>query len=58
VVVETITSLYPELVPYLAPVTSPPVAEARYLRALYDTELSIVWNAPVKRCGMLSTAWP
>jgi diguanylate cyclase (GGDEF)-like protein len=43
VVVETITSLYPELVPYLAPVTSPPVAEARYLRALYDTELSIVY---------------
>jgi diguanylate cyclase (GGDEF)-like protein len=43
VVVETITSLYPELVPYLAPVTSPPVAEARYLRALYDTELQIVY---------------
>lgn len=43
VVVETITSTYPELVPYLAPITYPPVAEARYLRALYDTPLQIVY---------------
>ena len=35
VVVETVRTQYPELVPYLAPVTLPAVAEARYLRALY-----------------------
>jgi diguanylate cyclase (GGDEF)-like protein len=52
VVVETITSLYPELVPYLAPVTSPPVAEARYLRALYDTELQIVYAGICPPVGM------
>ena len=33
VVVETVRTQYPELLPYLAPVTSPAVAEARYLRA-------------------------
>ncbi len=43
VVVETITSIYPELVPYLAPITYPPIAEARYLRALYGSELPIVF---------------
>jgi diguanylate cyclase (GGDEF)-like protein len=42
VVVDTIRSRYPELVPYLAPVTVPPVAEARYLLALYGQELDIV----------------
>ena len=35
VVVETVRTQYPELVPYLAPVTTPAVAEARYLRARY-----------------------
>jgi diguanylate cyclase (GGDEF)-like protein len=43
VVVDTIRSEYPELVPYLAPVTVPAVAEARYLRALYGPELEIVY---------------
>ena len=33
VVVETVRAQYPELLPYLAPVTLPAVAEARYLRA-------------------------
>ncbi|MBA3497991.1 MAG: 4Fe-4S binding protein, partial [Gemmatimonadales bacterium] len=33
VVVETVRAEYPELLPYLAPVTLPAVAEARYLRA-------------------------
>ncbi len=42
VVVDTIRSRYPELVPYLAPVTVPPVAEARYLLALYGQKLDIV----------------
>ena len=43
VVVETVRTRYPELVPYLAPVTLPAVAEARYLRSLYRTELRIVY---------------
>ena len=43
VVVETVRTQYPELVPYLAPVTMPAVAEARYLRALYRTGLRIAY---------------
>lgn len=43
VVVETIRTQYPELVPYLAPVTTPAVAEARYLRARYGPELPVVY---------------
>ena len=43
VVVESIRNQYPELVPYLAPVAIPAVAEARYLRALYSDELEIVF---------------
>jgi len=42
-VVETIRTAYPELVPYLAPVTIPAVAEARYLRAMYGRQLEIVY---------------
>ncbi len=42
-VAETIRSDYPELVPYLAPVTIPAVAEARYLRARYGPEAGIVY---------------
>ncbi len=41
VVVETVRSQYPELVPYLAPVTVPAVAEARYLRAQHGPGLKI-----------------
>ena len=43
VVVDTIRALYPELVPYLAPVTIPAVAEARYLRNRFGTSLRIVY---------------
>jgi diguanylate cyclase (GGDEF)-like protein len=43
VVVDTIRRDYPELVPYLAPVTLPAVAEARYLRALLGEGLEIVF---------------
>jgi diguanylate cyclase (GGDEF)-like protein len=43
VVVETIRTRYPELVPYLAPVTMPAIAEARYLRALYRTGLRVAY---------------
>jgi diguanylate cyclase (GGDEF)-like protein len=43
VVVETVRIDYPELVPYMAPVTIPAVAEARYLRAQHGQELRIVY---------------
>jgi diguanylate cyclase (GGDEF)-like protein len=43
VVVDTVRLQFPELVPYLAPVTVPPVAEARYLRAQYGSGLKIVY---------------
>jgi diguanylate cyclase (GGDEF)-like protein len=43
VVVDTIRAQYPELIPYLAPVTVPAVAEARYLRALHGPGLRIVY---------------
>ncbi|HEU5303615.1 MAG TPA: diguanylate cyclase [Gemmatimonadales bacterium] len=51
VVVDTCRIQFPELVPYLAPVTIPPVAEARYLRAQYGQELKIAYagiSPPVK----------
>jgi diguanylate cyclase (GGDEF)-like protein len=42
-VVETIRTTYPELVPYLAPVAIPAVAEARYLRATHGAGTPIVY---------------
>ncbi len=42
VVVDTIRAQFPELIPYLAPVTTPPVAEARHLRARFGPGLRIV----------------
>ncbi len=42
VVVRQVEHRFPELVPYLAPVTTPLAAEARYLRALYGAELPVV----------------
>jgi diguanylate cyclase (GGDEF)-like protein len=42
-VVETIRTVHPELVPYLAPVAIPAVAEARYLRARHGSEAEIVY---------------
>ena len=44
VVVETITAEYPELVPYLAPITTPPVAETRYLRGMHGPALQVVYT--------------
>ncbi|HEU5219215.1 MAG TPA: (Fe-S)-binding protein, partial [Gemmatimonadales bacterium] len=44
IVVDAVRSRYPELVPYLAPVATPPVAEARYLRSLYDTGVKVVYS--------------
>ncbi len=43
VVVDTVRGQYPELIPYLAPVTTPSVAEARHLRARFGPGLSIVY---------------
>jgi diguanylate cyclase (GGDEF)-like protein len=43
VVVDTVRLKFPELVPYLAPVTVPAVAEARYLRAQYGSGLKIAY---------------
>ena len=43
VVVETVRYQFPELLPYLAPVTLPAVAEARYLRAQYGAGLKIAY---------------
>lgn len=43
VVVDAIRTEFPELVPYLAPVTFPPVAEARYLRAQYGSDQRIAY---------------
>ena len=43
VVVHTVREKYPELVPYLAPVTTPAVAEARYLRARVGQGLKILY---------------
>ena len=51
VVVDTIRRDYPELVPYLAPVTMPAVAEARYLRAQYGDELEIVYSGVCPPAG-------
>jgi len=47
VVVETIRHRYPELIPYLAPVAVPAIAEARYLRSLLAMELRLVYAGVV-----------
>ena len=57
VVVETVRTQYPELVPYLAPVTLPAVAEARYLRALYRTGMRIAY-AGICPPGKVLTSTP
>ena len=43
VVVEKVRREYPDLVPFLAPVAIPPVAEARYLRGLHGPGMRIVY---------------
>lgn len=43
VVVAAISGRHPELVPYLAPITYPCVAEARFLRHLMGDELPVVY---------------
>src|ERR1043166_3725237 len=43
VIVETVRTQYPELIPYLAPVATPIAAEARYLKGLYGGGTPIVY---------------
>jgi diguanylate cyclase (GGDEF)-like protein len=43
VIVETVRTQYPELIPYLAPVATPIAAEARYLKALYGRDTPVVY---------------
>ena len=43
VIVETIRNQYPELIPHLAPVSTPIAAEARYLKALYGEDTPVVY---------------
>jgi diguanylate cyclase (GGDEF)-like protein len=43
IVVEKVRREFPELVPYLAPVTTPIAAEAEYLRTMYGPDLKIVY---------------
>ena len=43
VVVDTIRARYPELIPYLAPIAVPAVAEARYLRARQGSALPVIY---------------
>jgi len=43
VIVETVKTQYPELIPYLAPVATPIAAEARYLKAMYGADTPVVY---------------
>ncbi|HVH66929.1 MAG TPA: diguanylate cyclase [Gemmatimonadales bacterium] len=43
VIVDTVRTQYPELIPYLAPVATPIAAEARYLKHLYGKTTPIVY---------------
>jgi diguanylate cyclase (GGDEF)-like protein len=43
VIVETVRTQYPELIPYLAPVATPIAAEARYLKHLYGKTTPVVY---------------
>jgi len=43
VIVETVRTQYPELIPYLAPVATPIAAEARYLKAMYGADTPVVY---------------
>ncbi len=55
VVVDTVRARFPELIPYLAPIAVPAVAEARYLRARQGPGLKVVYAGlcPPERSGDL-----
>ena len=52
VVVDAVRTTYPELIPYLARVATPPVAEARYLRTLYGTGVRVVYAGLAAQHGV------
>lgn len=58
VVVDTIRARYPELIPYLAPIAIPAVAEARYLRARQGAALPVIYAgiSPPTRSADLDAA--
>jgi len=61
VIVETIKSQYPELIPYLAPIATPIEAEARYLKQLYGQNTPIVYTGLLTegaRTSMPPSPWP
>src|SRR5881227_505405 len=43
VIVETVRTQYPELIPYLAPIATPIAAEARYLKGLHGPDTPLVY---------------
>src|SRR5690348_16158445 len=43
VIVETVRTQYPELIPYLAPIATPIAAESRYLKRLYGSGAPVVY---------------
>jgi diguanylate cyclase (GGDEF)-like protein len=43
VIVETVRTQYPELIPYLAPIATPIAAESRYLKRLYGSRAPVVY---------------
>src|SRR5437016_13682265 len=43
VIVETVRTQYPELIPYLAPIATPIAAEARYLKGMYGAGTQVVY---------------
>lgn len=43
VLVETVRKDYPELIPHLAPITTPVAAEARYLKQVYGARTPVVY---------------
>ena len=43
VIVNTVRTQYPELIPYLAPVATPVAAEARYLKRMYGAGTPVVY---------------
>jgi diguanylate cyclase (GGDEF)-like protein len=58
VVVDTVRARYPELIPYLAPIAIPAVAEARYLRARQGAALPVIYAgiSPPSRSSELDAA--
>lgn len=43
VIVQTVRTQYPELIPYLAPIATPIAAEARYLKRMYGPHTPVVY---------------